>query len=197
MKKLLLTLITFAFVSVSQAAIIQFDLIGTGGAGLLSTSETAPIVGGGSGGEFGAGIFFDNVAKTLTINVNWGSANGAYNNLSGVSTNAHIHNSGFPLGNAGAGNFLAASGVMIGLQTATAQFTTNTSASAGSITGTSLALSAANEAALLSGATYLNIHTSANINGEMRGFLVQVPEPTTGLLGLGTLGLLTLRRRRA
>ncbi len=75
-------------------------------------------------------------------------------------------------------------------------FTTVTSASASRISGTSLPLTGGQEAALLSNATYLNIHTAANGGGEARGFLVLVPEPTTGLLGLGTLGALAFRRRQ-
>jgi len=52
------------------------------------------------------------------------------------------------------------------------------------------------EAELLSGKWYINIHTSNNGGGEMRGFLT-VPEPTSiGLLGLGTCVLGLIRRRK-
>jgi hypothetical protein len=47
--------------------------------------------------------------------------------------------------------------------------------------------------------SYLNIHTTAFLNGEIRGFLHAVPEPATWammLLGLGAAGAV-LRRRRA
>jgi CHRD domain/PEP-CTERM motif len=58
------------------------------------------------------------------------------------------------------------------------------------------------EAALFSGITagraYLNIHTSNFPGGEIRGFLVGVPEPgTLGMLCLGMAGLLTGIARRA
>jgi len=58
------------------------------------------------------------------------------------------------------------------------------------------------EAALFSGITqgraYLNIHTTNFPGGEIRGFLVEVPEPgTLGMLCLGMAGLLTGIARRA
>jgi hypothetical protein len=49
------------------------------------------------------------------------------------------------------------------------------------------------------GMTYLNIHTSANMGGEIRGqleFLGAVPEPTTLLLWGSTVTGLALARRR-
>ena len=53
--------------------------------------------------------------------------------------------------------------------------------------------------ALLSGQTYINVHTEMYDMGEIRGYIVprgSVPEPgTVGVLGLLTIGLLSRRRR--
>jgi hypothetical protein len=48
-----------------------------------------------------------------------------------------------------------------------------------------------------SGEAYLNIHTSRNPGGEIRGFLVLVPEPVTlSMFGIGLAGAVALRKRR-
>jgi len=52
---------------------------------------------------------------------------------------------------------------------------------------------------LLSGLTYLNVHTNAFPGGEIRGFVVQVPEPETYALllaGLAVIGIAMRKRRR-
>lgn len=193
MKKTLLALIACGMASASQAATIQFDLIGTAGPGLLPGNEPSST-GTGSGGEISTGITFDTVSKKLTINVGWGTVNG-FANLTGNVTAAHIHGpTTNPNGNNGVGDFRQTAGVLIGLDGA--PFTFNSSASAGSITGESSALNATNEAALFAGKLYINLHTAANGGGEMRGFLVAVPEPGSALMGVIALGAFSLRRRR-
>ena len=52
---------------------------------------------------------------------------------------------------------------------------------------------------LLGGLTYLNVHTNAFPGGEIRGFVVQVPEPETYALllaGLAVIGIAMRKRRR-
>jgi hypothetical protein len=53
-------------------------------------------------------------------------------------------------------------------------------------------------AGIISGETYFNIHDNNFRGGEIRGFLVSVPEPVTlSLFGAGLVGALGLRRRKA
>lgn len=52
------------------------------------------------------------------------------------------------------------------------------------------------ETAILSGDTYINIHTVLNGAGEIRGQILAVPEPASAVLaGVGTLMLLGRRRK--
>jgi len=53
-------------------------------------------------------------------------------------------------------------------------------------------------AAAATGETYLNVHTTQNTGGEIRGFLVAAPEPGTwALAGAALVWLGTRRRRRS
>jgi hypothetical protein len=179
------------------AAIIQFDLIGSGGPGMLFTSEPG-VLSGGSGGEILGGISFDDVTKLLAINVGWGSANG-FTNLTGNSTNAHLHGPTINAnGNDGSADWMQTAGTMINLQGGIAPgFVNNSSLSAGTITGTGTTpLTPAQESALMTGRTYINIHTVANPGGEIRGFLVPIPEPAGAAFAFAAAGVLALRRRR-
>jgi CHRD domain-containing protein len=65
--------------------------------------------------------------------------------------------------------------------------------------GTVASAAAVFVAALLAGETYLNIHTTMFLGGEIRGFLVPTPLPATLPLfatGFGVLGLLGWRKKR-
>ena len=172
-----------------SAAIVQFDLLGRAGTGLLGGNENAAAaVVGGSGGEIGAGIFFNDVTKGLTLNLGWGVVNG-FTNLTGAATGFHIHNPG-------TASFTTNGPVIIdfiGLASAP-----NISANAGGLFNQTVTLTAVQETALMSNFLYVNAHTAANPGGEIRGNLVVVPLPCTlALMGLPLAGLLYRRVRRA
>jgi hypothetical protein len=175
-------------VNVTNAAVHLFDLSGKGGTGLLSTNENNVINGNpGSGGEIGAGIFYDDVTNLLTINIGWGSGHG-FTNLTGIATDHHIH--GPTVSSAPAG-FNENASVRIGLASL-AGF--NNSATMGGFSGT-ISLDATQETELLAQRYYLNVHTSVNGPGEIRGHLVIVPEPCCLLL-FACASVLTLLGRR-
>jgi MYXO-CTERM domain-containing protein len=170
----------------SRAAIIPFDLVGRGGTGILPGNEAGTIT-GGSGGEVGAGITFDDVALVLTLNVGWGSGNG-FTNLTGNTTGGHIHG---PTTDGGTAAFTENAPILFPLD---GQATWNPSATNGGYIGT-VPMTAAQAAQLMAGRFYFNVHTTANPGGEARGFLTAVPEP--GLAAFGLAGVALLRRRRA
>lgn len=167
---LLLALVLFA-ASTLHAATVRFSLIGKGGAGLLSANETGTISGTpGSGGLGTTGISFNDVTKVLSIDIAWGTSDG-FTDLSGAATAAHIHGptaSSFPT------SYNESAGVLMSIDGS--PFTFNSSANSGGIIGNSAALNATQEAALLAGKLYINIHTSTNGSGEIRGNLVPVTE---------------------
>jgi hypothetical protein len=188
MKKIALALVVVLFGSVAaNAAIIDFNLQGNAGFGLLGGNENGLVTNPGSGGEVGAGITFNDATLSLTINVAWGSANG-FANLSSPVIDMHIH--GIALNPAPA-SFSENSSVIIGL---TGLPGYNTSLSAGGNSGT-VTLSAAQATALQEGRLYLNVHTQNNSGGEIRGNMVPVPEPASAvLLAAGIIGLLARRK---
>jgi hypothetical protein len=192
MKNLILwAALLLAAPTTSQAAVIQFNLLGKGGSGLLSTNENTAVSATpvpGSGGEILGGIEFDDSSLILTVRTGWGSANG-FTNLTGNANAGHLHG---PTTDGGTASFTQNAGVKYGLDTLTGW---NNSATAGGFNGT-VAILPADVPALLAGQFYMNVHTAINGNGEIRGNLVVVPEPSTLLFGAVSLGLLTLRRRR-
>ncbi len=178
-----------AFTSIpAHAATILFTLEGQAGSGLLPGNETGSIAGvPGTGGLVGSGISFDDVTMTLTIDVAWGSGNG-FSDLSGNATVAHIHG---PTASGGTASFTENAGPLIDLHTLPGW---DPSASDGGISG-SVVLTAGQATDLMDGKYYINVHTSTNPGGEIRGNLVVVPEPGSALLAVAALGLAGLRRR--
>ena len=171
--------------------IIAIDLLGKAGSGLLAGNETGTVSGTpGSGGEIGSGITFDNVSLQLNINIGWGSGNG-FTDLTGNASAGHIHG---PTPSAAPASFNESVGVMIGLNSLPGW---NPSATSGGFSGT-VTLTSEQADFLNAGRLYINVHTTTNPGGEIRGNLMVVPEPGTyALLACGMGALLLFRRKRA
>lgn len=165
---------------------------------LSGPAESPPNASTGTGTST---VTIDDVANTMLVEVN-------FSGLTGTTTASHIHAttalgftgtagvatqlptfSGFPLG--------VTSGTysnLFDLLTATTYNPSFVTANGGTVAGAESALLSA----IGSGRAYLNIHTTAFPGGEIRGFLVAVPEPATWgmmLLGFGAIGLAFRRRR--
>lgn len=184
MRKILFAALLACSLVSARAAVTTFS-------GFLSGANESPA---NSSPAIGFGIAnFDPSAHTLQLLVN-------FSGLQGTTTASHIHAptlltlsgnagvatttptfAGFPLG--------VTSGVYsntLDLTLASSYNAAYITANGGSIPDSETALFAA----LVAGKAYLNIHTTAFSGGEIRGFLVQVPEPSAlALLGVGAVGM--------
>ena len=172
----------------AEGAIVAFDLQGKSGFGLLPGNENGTIVGiPGAGGERGGGISFNDVSIVLSIDIGWGSGN-SFTDLSSAVVGGHIHG---PTASSGTAAFTQDASILIGLDSLAGW---NSSRTAGGFNGT-VTLNSTQAAQLLAGRFYINVHTSTNSGGEIRGNLVVVPEPSVGVLLLTASGLAMKRRR--
>jgi hypothetical protein len=202
-RTLLMAAIAVATWFVLSASAIYADSI-TFTANLTGSLEVPAT---GSSGTGSATVTIDTVLNTMQVNV-------AFSGLSSGTTASHIHCclaspfltganvgvatavptfTGFPLG--------VTSGTYSHLFDLTLASSYNPAFVSSSIFNPSGTVSGA-EAALVAGIeagdTYLNIHTTNFPSGEIRGFLVPTPEPSSILLlGSGLVALICTRRRLA
>jgi hypothetical protein len=167
-------------------------------ANLTGAAEIPPVVSPGTGF---ATVVLDPTANTLHVDV-------TFSDLTSGTTASHIH---CCVASTPAGNFIVAtttptfpgfpSGVTSGTYDNTLDLTQASSYNPALITaeGGVPQAEAALIAAIESGANYLNIHTTNNPGGEIRGILVPAaaPEPATlALLTSALVGFALIRRRR-
>jgi CHRD domain/PEP-CTERM motif len=189
---LFLALSLYAWTSSAFAVVSSYYVIMDG------PSESPPNASPG----FGSGtVDYDNILHTLSLN-------GSFSGLTGTTTASHIHAAtaapftstagvatttpsfaGFPLGvTAGAYSNV------LDLTQASSYNPSYVTANGGTTASAEIALTSA----MAAGKAYWNIHSTTFGGGEIRGFLIAIPEPTSCvLIALGMAGLGCARRRRA
>ena len=191
MKRLLcISAFVLALTSVGFAAPITFT-------GLLSGANENPAT--GSPGTGSAIVTYDSATHMLSVDV-------TFSGLGTGTIASHIHCCVLPNGNATVATTVPTFpgfplGVTSGSYVHTLDLTLGSSfnpAFVASNGGTDAAAEAALAAGLADGMAYLNIHTTEFPNGEIRGFLQAIPEPTSGMLVIVALaGFWVMRRTRA
>jgi hypothetical protein len=175
----------------ATGAVLVFDV------NLNGPSESPPNASPGIGF---AEVDYDNVLHLLTVDM-------SFSGLLGTTTASHIHAATAVPGTGTAGVATTTPffsgfpiGVTSGTYSNTLDLTLASSYNPAYVTangGTTAGAEAALSAAMLADEAYLNIHTTVVPGGEIRGFLVLIPEPSSMILtGFGVVALAWTTRRR-
>ncbi len=164
---------------------------------LSGLAEVPPVTTAGTGA---ASFVLDTTAHTLEGHI-------VFSGLNSNTTAAHIHcclASPFLVANVGVATVVPAfPGFPLGVTSGTNDFLLNLASATAynpafiTAQGSLANAEAAFTAGLISGRTYLNIHTTTSPGGEIRGFVV--PEPMTAsllALGFAAAGFVSRRRKR-
>ena len=163
---LILAISSFGLLDVSNANADISNL-----SAIIDGAQANAGAGTGSPGTGVASMTYDDVTGVFAWDISWGG-------LIGTETVMHFHGPALPNQNAGVQvNFGAISGL--------------TSPSIGSTT-----ISTAQAADLLADLWYINIHTTLEPGGEIRGQVLRVPEPTAVSMLLAAFGGFGLFHRR-
>ncbi|MCA9238088.1 MAG: CHRD domain-containing protein [Planctomycetales bacterium] len=164
-------------------------------ANLDGLTESPPNASPGTG--FGT-FAYDDAAHTLSLDFD-------FTGLLGTTTAAHLHGPTAVPGAGTAGVMTTTplfagfpTGVTSGSYSNVLDLTASSSYNPSFVTangGTIASAEAALLAAINGGQSYLNIHTTVFGGGEIRGFLVRVPEPGSLLLAATGLAGFVIRRR--
>jgi hypothetical protein len=148
--------------STARGPIVQLAITGIAGAGLLPGNEATTVIGSTArGGEIGDGVSYNRSTRMLSINVGWGTTAG-FTDLTSALTGAHLHG---PTFRANGNGFTETASILFILNPS------NIASTSGIITQ-EIELTSAQEAELLAGRYYINIHTANNVGGEINGFLI-------------------------
>lgn len=162
-----ITVLLLSGAMLSQAALIPFGVSPAGSSaavGLNPTNEVPALSGTGSGGELPGGVVFDTDSNTLHVSLGYGSAQG-FGNLTGPITTAGIF---------GPAQTNQTAAVLYDLASLTVP--AGDPALGGTISG-DVIYSTNDIAGLLAGLNYVNLATSNNPTGEIRGQLIPLDIP--------------------
>jgi len=191
MKKILLSALMVCSLVPAYATIFSYNVF------LDGPSESPTNASPGTGT---ASVIYNDTAHTLFIDL-------VFSGLLGTTTASHIHAATVNPGTLTAGVATTTpyftgfpTGVTNGAFTTTLDLTLASSYNPAYVTangGTPGTAEVALAAAMAAGKSYLNIHSSVYGGGEIRGFLLPVPEPSTfALVVLGVFGMAALAQNR-